>query len=244
VAESFDDRAREHYTAHAQAFPHHPLGGYAPGAFRHYHRAELLRRTLHDLDFETALDVGCADGFFVQLLGELGARAMGLDLAEPAVERVVSVFHAPGVVGDGTRLPFRDDAFDLVLTTETLEHVLAADVFVAELQRVARRWVVVTVPVGHDEEPDLDFADEGHVQDFDRSALRALFGEQAEITSTRCNATFGAYSLVGRHLGRRVGERCIRADLAVADRWGREDHRFWPLRTRSFVVVAPAEASR
>jgi hypothetical protein len=244
VAASFDDRARAHYNAQAEAFPHHPLGGHAPGAFRHYHRAELLRRTLHGLDFETALDVGCADGFFVQMLRDLDAHAMGLDLAEPAVERLVSVFHAPGVVGDGTRLPFRDDAFDLVLTTETLEHVLAADAFVAELRRVARRWVVVTVPVGRDEEPDLEFAGEGHVQDFDRSALLALFGERAEITSTRCNATFGVYSLVGRHLGRHIGEWCIRADLAVADRWGREDHRLWPLRTRSFVVVAPAEASR
>jgi hypothetical protein len=240
---SFEQRAREHYTAHAQAFPHHPLGDYAPGAFRHYHRAELLRRTLRALDFETALDVGSADGFFVDMLRDLGARAVGVDLAEPAVARVVSVFHAPGVVGDGTHLPFRDDAFDLVLTTETLEHVMAAEAFVAELRRVARRWIVVTVPVGHDEEPDLDFAGEGHVQDFDRDALHALFGEGAEITTTRCNATFGAYSLVGRHLGPRVGEWFIRADLAVADRWGREDHRLWPLRTRSFVVVAPAAAT-
>jgi SAM-dependent methyltransferase len=243
VTAAFEQRARHHYTSHAAAFPHHPLGEYDSASFRHYHRAALLERVLRGLQFETALDVGCADGFFVKMLGELGARTVGLDLAEPAVQRVGSVFDAPGVVGDGTRLPFRDDSFDLVLATETLEHVLAVETFVDELRRVARRWIVVTVPVGTHEEPDLAFADEGHVQDFQRTDLQRLFGRDATIRPARCNLTFGAYSAVGRRMGRRLGEWWIRVDLAVAERWGGEHRRLWPLRTRSFVVVTAAAGS-
>lgn len=240
AADAFRRRARNHYEGHASAFPHHPTAGYDPRYFRHYHRAELLRRTCASLDFDSALDVGCADGFFVDLLRrELGADAAGVDLAPSFVRRMGSVFGAPGVVGDGVALPFRDDAVDLVLCTETAEHVLDVGALVDELRRVARRWIVVTVPVGSDEEPDLDFTGEGHVHAFDRAALEALFGD-ATIFTSRANATFGLYAAVGRHLGERAGRRFVAADLALARHLGSETSWLWPLRTRSFVVVAPA----
>ena len=199
-----------------------------------------MRGTCASLDFDSALDVGCADGFFVDLLHhDLGADAVGVDLAPSFVRRMRSVFGAPGVVGDGVALPFRDDAVDLVLCTETAEHVLDVRALVDEMRRVARRWIVVTVPVGSDEEPDLDFTGEGHVHAFDRATLEALFGDAAIFTS-RVNATFGLYAAVGRHLGERVGRRFIQADLALARHLGSEASWCWPLRTRSFVVVASA----
>jgi predicted nucleic acid-binding Zn-ribbon protein len=52
------------------------------------------------------------------------------------------------VLGDGSRLPFVDAAFDAVCAFDTLEHVprdVRAD-FVAECRRVARRWVVLAGP--------------------------------------------------------------------------------------------------
>jgi SAM-dependent methyltransferase len=241
-ADTFRQRAREHYEGHASSFTHHPTEGYDPKFFRHYHRAELLRRVFRALDFHSALDVGCADGYFVDLLRrEFGADATGVDLAPSFAERVRSVFGAPSVVGDATALPFRSDSVDLVLCTETVEHVLDVRALVEEMRRVARRWIVVTVPVGADEEPDLDFSGEGHVHDFDRAGLRELFGDDAVIRTTRCNATFGLYAGLGRHLGERAGQRFGRADLAVSALLGSETATLWPLRTRTFVVVASAQ---
>jgi SAM-dependent methyltransferase len=240
-ARDFRRRAREHYEGHASSFPHHPTAGYDPNSFRHYHRAELLRRELRGLDFRTALDVGCADGYFVDLLRrDFDAEAVGVDLAPSFAHRVRSVFGAPSVVGDGIALPFHDDAFELVLCTETMEHVLDVRSLVEELRRVAQRWMVVTVPVGDGEAPDLEFRGEGHVHDFDRQALQELFGSSAVIRSVRCSASFGLYAAVGRHLGPRVGRQFIQADLLVADRIGSETAKLRPLRHRSFVVVASA----
>jgi hypothetical protein len=52
------------------------------------------------------------------------------------------------VLGDGARLPFQDDAFDVVCAFDTLEHVPppARDAFVDECARVARSWVVLAGP--------------------------------------------------------------------------------------------------
>jgi len=48
------------------------------------------------------------------------------------------------VVGDGTRLPFRDAAFDVVFSNSVIEHVPDHAAFAAEIRRVARRYFVQT----------------------------------------------------------------------------------------------------
>jgi SAM-dependent methyltransferase len=237
---NFSQRAREHYERRAVEGPHHPVEGYTSAGFRHYQRAAVLRSVLAGLPFASALDVGSADGFFVDQLGNTGAFAVGLDLSPTAATRVRTVYRAPGVVGDAVALPFRDDAFDLVMTTEVLEHVPDTAALVDELRRVARRWIVATVPAGGHDDPDWDLLGEGHVRSFDRSALVELFGPDARIESWRCNLTTAFYRGAGRHLGARVGAWCIAADLACARAWGSEDSRWWPTRTRSFLVVADA----
>lgn len=61
----------------------------------------------------------------------------------------VEASEEPGLVlGDGCRLPYRDDAVDAVVAFDTLEHVPPAGraAFLAECRRVARRWVVIAGP--------------------------------------------------------------------------------------------------
>lgn len=67
---------------------------------------------------------------------------------------------APGLVlGDGSRLPFRDASFDLVAACDTLEHVPPErrDAFVRECARVSRGWVVLAGPYAS---PEVDAAEE------------------------------------------------------------------------------------
>jgi SAM-dependent methyltransferase len=98
---------------------------------------------LRQVGATSVLDVGCGDG--------------GLGLFEPWRPFVgcdVS-FHRPQppmrpVVGLGGALPFRDRAFDMVVSLDTLEHVPAGERarFVADLARVCRRGVVLAAPCG------------------------------------------------------------------------------------------------
>jgi malonyl-CoA O-methyltransferase len=89
------------------------------------------------------LDIGCGTG---QLLSALGrryphSRLYGLDLAYN-MTRCAADHLGPGatlVNGDAEQLPFRDGAFDLVVSTSTLQWIENMDVFFDQCQRVAQR---------------------------------------------------------------------------------------------------------
>lgn len=98
---------------------------------------------------ESALDVGCALGFVVEALVELGVDASGLDYSEWAVEHP-----APGAAGRlqwanlcGT-LPTKPRSFDVVTALETLEHLPPEEVSAAvrKLAQATSGYVVATIP--------------------------------------------------------------------------------------------------
>jgi SAM-dependent methyltransferase len=107
-------------------------------------RAERLAGLVRDLGPRRVLDAGAGNGIVANRLDAMGIDVMALDHSPLAMARVST----PKVVADIGNLPFEDAAFDLVLSSEVLEH-LPPDVFTtarSELGRVARRWVLVTVP--------------------------------------------------------------------------------------------------
>lgn len=113
------------------------------------------------------LDVGCATGYLVEALRDLGVDAHGCDVSRYAVEHA-----APGALGFvrlgdlGHGLPYADGEFDLVSALEILEH-LPPDLVpgaLAELRRVCGGVVYATIPsFGHNASgPDGHF--EGKVR--------------------------------------------------------------------------------
>jgi 2-polyprenyl-3-methyl-5-hydroxy-6-metoxy-1,4-benzoquinol methylase len=109
--------------------------------------AELFARAQPD----SVLDVGCGEGVLTfQWAQALGDRpVVGLDLADPKLEaewRARSRSNLSYVAGDAEQLPFGEAEFDLVTAIETLEHVPRPEAAVAEMRRVARRHLLVSVP--------------------------------------------------------------------------------------------------
>jgi ubiquinone/menaquinone biosynthesis C-methylase UbiE len=69
--------------------------------------------------------------------------------------------------GDATRLPFDDSQFDVVTLLEVLEHIPDTSAALAEACRVARRFVVLSVPSKPDNNPE-------HIHLFDAARLETL----------------------------------------------------------------------
>jgi ubiquinone/menaquinone biosynthesis C-methylase UbiE len=160
--------------------------------------ADLIR--LIPKDGETALDAGALWGYFSEYLSSVYPRVTALDLQRPTWE-------LPGVTtvaGDITRLQFPDNSFDLVFCAEVLEHIPDYRKAAAELARVARRHVVIGVPL----EQDLRIGrldcvhcgrvnpPYGHVNSFTEGKLKSLF------PSLRVEAT----SFVYEHKQQRTNE--------------------------------------
>ena len=114
----------------------------------------------------SCLEVGCAKGELVAELRRRGVVCIGTDLSQYSVaagapELTGRALAAASIAG----LPFPDDAFDLVVAIEVLEHIPLELVEPAlrELWRVSRHHVFVTVQNTTAAEPAEFFADLTHV---------------------------------------------------------------------------------
>jgi 2-polyprenyl-3-methyl-5-hydroxy-6-metoxy-1,4-benzoquinol methylase len=100
---------------------------------------------------ESVLDVGCGEGVLTAEWAErLGhGRIVGIDLDDQKLraewakrERANLEFRAE----EATQLSFEDDEFDMATAIEVLEHVPEPEATLAEMARVARRHLLVSVP--------------------------------------------------------------------------------------------------
>jgi len=114
-----------------------------------------FERALEELfaraDPGSVLDVGCGEGVltarWANRLGE--GRIVGMDLPDPKLEahwRQNPHANLEFTTGVAEALPFDRDEFDLVSAIGTLEHVSDPERSIAEIVRVARRHVLVSVP--------------------------------------------------------------------------------------------------
>ncbi len=101
---------------------------------------KLAREIVKSCGFGRYLDVGAGMGSMVRALLELGVDAHGADVSKVAVDscnlKIPGKFH----IGDARQLPFGDNSFDTVISTDCLEHLAEEDVCqcIAELWRVTR----------------------------------------------------------------------------------------------------------
>jgi 2-polyprenyl-3-methyl-5-hydroxy-6-metoxy-1,4-benzoquinol methylase len=142
------------------------------------------------------LDVGCGEGHHMRTVGAKlpEATVTGIDVADATW---LSLWHAEqgGVAtGDAAALPFHDDAFDLVMALEVLEHVPDPSAVLAEIARVASDVVIISTPW----EPVWrggnllrgrylgDWGNTpGHIQHFTRRKLVQAVGEHLEVEAVK-----------------------------------------------------------
>jgi SAM-dependent methyltransferase len=103
-------------------------------------------------DAQSLLDVGCGEGVLTQQWAQdLGdsRRVVGIDLDDTTLQAEWAKRTAPNLeyrVMKAENLPFADAEFDAAAAIEVLEHVPDPEHTVAEMARVAQRWLLVSVP--------------------------------------------------------------------------------------------------
>lgn len=123
------------------------------------------------------LDAGAGFGRHAFEAARRGARVVALDYADAETTATRAMFAAMafageidgdrlvGVLrGDATRLPFRDGAFDCIITSEVLEHIHNDTQALSELARVLRPGgtLAATVPSWFPEKINWLLSDEYH----------------------------------------------------------------------------------
>ena len=137
-------------------------------------RVRAVLGTLKGLAPATLLDVGSGRGTFLwPLLDELPWTAVTSIEADPERYRQLAAAAAGGapfraVHADARAMPFEDRGFDVVTALEVLEHMLDSERAAAECLRVARHFVVTSVPSRPDDNPE-------HVRLFTPASLQDMF---------------------------------------------------------------------
>jgi SAM-dependent methyltransferase len=135
--------------------------------------AACLERIVSAIQGETVLDVGCGTGY---LLDHVKRERPGLALTgvDFIIEEGTRTRH-PDIRFEQAaieRLPFADGAFDTVICTHVLEHILEFRQALTELRRVARRRLILVVP--QEREYRFTFNPHIHFFPYPHSFLRYL----------------------------------------------------------------------
>lgn len=133
------------------------------------------------------LDLGCGEGRFTQELARIGAKPVGVEVAQAAVDRARAAhpeldFRLVPIDGP---LPFDDASFDVVWCSEVIEHVADTARWLSEVRRVLvpRGRLLLTTPSHgrlrlalHGIEPFSDPLGD-HLHLYTRASLTALLAE-------------------------------------------------------------------
>lgn len=109
-------------------------------------RFGYIRKALNGYKFKTVLDAACGNG----QLGRLAKDEWGVDIYGAEIEKK-EVMRARGLgikakVADlSKKIPFDDKSFDMILSSESIEHFVNPDKFLREAHRVLKPKAIIVI---------------------------------------------------------------------------------------------------
>lgn len=101
---------------------------------------EVIRKMLQGIHGRSLLDIGCHDGSFVTEIGAL-CRATdihGIDIDPTLVLKARSRGISAEIHDANQLFPFSDNAFDIIISNQVMEHIVNVDNFFREVYRILK----------------------------------------------------------------------------------------------------------
>ena len=105
-----------------------------------------IERIVADTVGDSVCDVGCGTGVLLKRLRESrdgSGRYTGVDFVVDDAAKLQGIDYVAAKIEE---LPFPDGAFDTVICTHVIEHVLEYRQAIAELRRIAAKRLIIVVP--------------------------------------------------------------------------------------------------
>jgi 2-polyprenyl-3-methyl-5-hydroxy-6-metoxy-1,4-benzoquinol methylase len=110
--------------------------------YRYYEKQYLTEQ-----DSFRLLDAGCGNGRFLKHCSEMKMSLYGVDYSDKQLEFAKkesnTINYSQADLNEG--IPFEDDYFDVIYTSEVIEHLYNPDFFLKEIKRVAKKDALIVI---------------------------------------------------------------------------------------------------
>lgn len=140
-------------------------------------RRELLRVILNNKKPKKILDVGCGTGETLSFMKTIFPKAelYGIDTSKRAIRYSKQRGHKNILYSKAEKLPFKNNAFDVVMFLDVLEHIEDDQAVISEAKRVLKKNGIIIIT-----SPGLSFiwsahdTEQGHKRRYTRREIRKL----------------------------------------------------------------------
>lgn len=143
--------------------------------FLHKGRLNAIAASIPDKNNLKILDAGCGEGHLLEMLHEKNKsyRLFGADITDIALKQAKKRASAKITKQDLAGMNYKNNAFDVVICTEVLEHIHDYRKTISELKRVARKnaILIITFP-----------------NEFNLTIMRLFFGRKPVKTPDHVNS--------------------------------------------------------
>lgn len=99
-----------------------------------------------EMEGKKFLEIGCGLGYFSNKAFKLGAKVVGVDIGPKLIKICKNKTpKASFRVANASKLPFRNETFDIVLSTEVVEHVDKQATAIREMIRVLKKDGILAI---------------------------------------------------------------------------------------------------
>jgi ubiquinone/menaquinone biosynthesis C-methylase UbiE len=129
---------------HAKYFTKNPISRFLVSRF-----FQTIRTIIHDLKPESLLDCGCGEGIILHHYSHdlQNTKCYAIDM-DPTEVRDAQKNNPHCIIhmADIETIPFEDNSFDLLVSTEVFEHLENPDQALNEVFRVSKKYILLSVP--------------------------------------------------------------------------------------------------